>query len=98
MTEGTLEEDLTQEFLEAGSIPDSPAVIGNKQQELNWTEIIDSPIESPSLTSGSASVIASPVASTIGSQFWTGLSGSTTASGSPIVGTVLPVCHSGCQP
>ena len=70
---------------------DSQATVGgNKQQELNWAEIIDGPIQSPSWTSGSQSLIASPVASTISSQFWTGLSGSTSASGSQIVNTVRP--------
>ena len=88
MTEGTLEDDITSEFLKAGSMPDSPATVGgNKQQELNWAEIIDGPIQSPSWTSGSQSLIASPVVS---SQFWTGLSGSTSASGSQIVNTVRP--------
>ena len=88
MTEGTLEDDITSEFMKAGSMPDSPATVrGNKQQELNWAEIIDDPIQSPSWTSGSQSLIASPVVS---SQFWTGLSGSTSASGSQIVNTVRP--------
>ena len=91
MTKGTLEDDITQEFLKAGSMPDSPARVGgNKQKELNWAEIMDGPIQSPSWTSGSQSLIASPVASTISSQFWTGLSGSTSASGSQIVNTVRP--------
>ena len=91
MTEGILEDDITPEFLKAGSMPDSQATVGgNKQQELNWAEIIDGPIQSPSWTSGSQSLIASPVASTISSQFWTGLSGSTSASGSQIVNTVRP--------
>ena len=91
MNEGTLEDDITQEFLKAGSMPDSQATVGgNKQQELNWAEIIDGPIQSPSWTSGSQSLIASPVASTISSQFWTGLLGSTSASGSLIVNTVRP--------
>ena len=52
MTEGTLEEDITQEFLKAGPIPDSSAVADNKQQDLqlNWAEIIGGPIESLSWT------------------------------------------------
>ena len=82
MTEGTLEDDITSEFLKAGSMPDSPVTVGgNKQQELNWAEIIDGPIQTSSWTSGSQNLIASPVVS---SQFLTGLSGS------PIVNTVRP--------
>ena len=52
MTEGTLEEGITQEFLKAGPIPDSSAVADNKQQDLqlNWAEIIGGPIESLSWT------------------------------------------------
>ena len=69
MTEVTFEEDITLEFLKAESIPDYPAVGDSKQQDLQ--EIIDGPIELPSWTSWSASVIASPVPSTMGLQFWT---------------------------
>ena len=88
MTEGTLEDDIMSEFLKAGFMPDSPATVGgNKQQELYWAEIIDGTIQSQPWTSGSQSLIASPVVSP---QFWTGLSWSTSASGSQIVNTVKP--------
>ena len=69
MSEGTLEDDISQELLQAGFIVDSLAVVNNEQedQQLNWAGSIEGTIGSPSWTSGSASMAVSPVASTISS-------------------------------
>ena len=92
MSEGTLVDDIAQELLQAGFIDDSLAVGDNEQddQQLNWAGSIDSTIISPSWTSGSASMVVSPVASTISSQLCTGLPGSVTTSAPATVDTVRP--------
>ena len=92
MSEGTLEDDISQELLQAGFIDDSLAVGDNEQddQQLNWVGSIDSTIGSPSWTLGSASMVVSPVASTISSQLCTGVPGSVTTSAPATVDTVRP--------
>ena len=92
MSEGTLVDDIAQELLQAGFIDDSLAVGDNEQddQQLNWAGSIDSTIGSPSWTSGSASMVVSPVASTISSQLCTGLPGSVTTSAPATFDTVRP--------
>ena len=92
MSEGTLDDDISQELLQAGFIVDSLAVGDNEQedQQLNWAASIDGTIGSPSWTSESASMVVLPVASTIRSQLCTGLPGSCSTSAPSIVDTVRP--------
>ena len=92
MSEGTLDNDISQELLQAGFIVDSLAVGDNEQedQQVNWAGSKDGTIGSPSWTSGSASMVVAPVASTISSELCTGLPGSVSTSAPAIVDTVRP--------